>query len=365
MKGFFQVGLVLAAGCMFFQPTVESSENVTVDIRTAGSVPPVTRWYQCAAALEGKPLDQSAVDKCLKAILTNSPYLTGQTEREETSDGSTVVVFNLKAPDAILTEVEFEIPSYLRESLVGLVQKDSNALRTGDAYDYLKDSHTLMRYNFFLRANGLRGIVSRDLALNYSVGKAQLRYRLLQGPPTFPQEPLAPYGKSCSVMVRNVSETDIDDSTPLSLVEKYLHIREKACFSSDDLTRAEHELRSTGLFTSVSVMVTEDGGWRDLAVTVRTKTVTVREVRYKFYGLLPQSLAEHLPAVPFWNAKPYSRSDALVTRDTLLKAFAREGTKVQVCEDDETNDRGELVVTFHILGASSDKVIIDGKEIQN
>jgi hypothetical protein len=243
--------------------------------------------------------------------------------------------------------------------------KYSGALKIGDAYDYDKDSHTLMLYKLFLRSKGIRGIVSRDLDLDYNHGKAELRYRLLQGPPTFPQELLAPYGKSCSVMVRNFSEIDIDDSTPLPLIEKNLRVGEKACFSIDDLTRREQALRSTGLFTSLSLSVTEDGGWRDLALAARSKVIIVKQIHYKFYGLLPQSLTEHLPAVPFWTSKPYSRSDALTTRDTLLKTFSNESTRVQVYEEDEINDHVELTVTFNILGALSDKVTINGRLVHN
>lgn len=337
------------------------SDEVTVDIRPVGSVPPVARWYACATALRGKPFDQVMAENCLSSIVANAPFLTGNIERE----GPTSIVFNLMAPALVLDKVEFEIPTELRKPLTDFVGNDSGAVRTDEAYDYDKDSHTLMLFDLFLRSKGIRGIVSRDLDLNYDHGKAELRYRLLQGPPTFPQEPLAPYGKTCNVMVRNFSEINIDDWTPLPLVEKYLRVGEKACFSINDLNRAEQALRSTGLFKSLVVSVTEDGGWRDLALTARTNGTMVKQIHYKFYGLLPQSSAEHLPALPFWRSKPYSRSDALVTRDVLFKAFANEKMQVRVYEEDVKSDDGGLSVTFHVLGAANDRITINGKLVEN
>jgi hypothetical protein len=337
------------------------SDEVTVDIRPVGSVPPVIRWYACVTALDGKPFDQAAAENCLSSIIAKAPFLTGKIQRE----GATAIVFNLMAPAVVLDKVEFEIPAELRKPLSDFVGKDSGAVRTDETYDYDKDSHTLMLFNLFLRSKGIRGIVSRDLDLNYDRGKAELRYRLLQGPPTFPREPLAPYGKTCNVMVRNFSEINIDDWTPLPLVEKYMRVGEKVCFSVDELSRSEQALRSTGLFKSLVVSVTEDGGWRDLALTVHTNETMVKQIHYKFYGLLPQSSAEHLPALPFWRSKPYSRSDALVTRDVFLKAFASDRMQVGVYEEDEMTDDGGLSVTFHVLGAAKDRITINGQLVEN
>lgn len=337
------------------------SDEVAVEIRSVGSVPPITRWYACSAALEGKPFDEIAADKCMSSIVAMAPFLTGKIEREDAA----TIVFDLKAPAAILDKVEFEISGEPRKALADFIKKDPRALKTDEAYDYDKDSHTLMLFNLFLRSKGIRGIVSRDLDLNYDHGMAELRYRLLQGPPTFPQEPLAPYGKTCDVMVRNFSEINIDGGTPLPLVEEYLRIGEKVCFSSDDLNRAEQALRSTGLFKSLSVSVTEDGGWRDLALTSRANKLIVKQIHYKFYGLLPQSSAEHLPALPLFRSKPYTRSDALVTRDVLLKAFASERMLVRVYEEDELIDDMGLSVTFHVLGAAKDKITINGRPVDN
>lgn len=341
------------------------SDTVTVDLRTVGSVPPVTRWYACAAALENKPFDQLEVDKCLRSILANAPFLRGGTGKEEGAEGSTILVFNLAAPALPIHNLEFGAPSDLRESLAAFLRTDPDALRLADTYDYQRDSHTLTLYNLFLRAKGVRGIVSRDLELDYHQGRADLRYNLWQGPPTFPEEPMQPYGKTCDVMVRNFSETDIDDSTPLPLVESVLHFREKVCFSTAQIEQAEGKLRATGLFDSLSVAVTGTGQWRDLALKARAKSTVVGEVQYKFYGILSRESPDRMPRIPLSASKTYSRSEALASQNILRKALMGQNLKIQIYEQDETYRHGELVVTFHVLGAPSDSVKVDGVQVQN
>lgn len=365
MRTLSYVLLILALTGVSSSPYPWWSDTVTVDIRTVGSVPPVTRWYACAAALEDKPFNQPEVDKCLKSILANAPFLSGGAEREEGAEGSTIVVFNLTAPALPIRNLDWGAPSELRESLEAFLRTDPDTLQLADTYDYQRDSHTLTLYNLFLRAHGLRGIVSRDLTLDYQQRKANLRYKLWQGPQTFPEQPMPPYGKACDVMVRNLSETDVDDSTPLPLIESVLHFREKACFSSAQLEQAEDELRATGLFSSLSVSITGTGQWRDLVLKARAKSTVVGEVQYKFYGLLTRQSADGMSRVPLSASKAYSRSDALASQSILRKALMRENLKIQIYEQDETDRRGELVVIFHVLGAPGDSVKIDGVQVQN
>ncbi len=257
-------------------------DGVEVDVQTVGSIPPIPRWYSCIHPLEGNHLDQQAFEKCLESILANAPFLSGSTEVETTSKGTRIVVFNLKAPNLILDCLTFDAPAGMHDSLRDFLSRDPNVLKQGDVYDNEGDSHILELYSIFLQSKGVQGIVTRDLNLAYDHGNAELHYRLFQGPSTIPREPLPPYGKGCDVMVGNVMETNIDDSTPLPLVENYLRIRENACFSEDDLKKAEEELRSTGIFASLSVNITSDGGWRNLALIAKTNPTIIRHLQYKF-----------------------------------------------------------------------------------
>jgi len=357
--------LILLA-CMTL-PTVALAQDLSGTqpfIETRGSIPPVTDWYSCVAELRGKPFDRKQVDGCLQSVLSH-PHLTAGKVVVKPRRGFTNVTFILESPALTLSKVDFGLPLDRRIEFENLMGQDEFAPHAGDIYDYRKADQAETKLEQFLKSKGVLTLVSKDVALDYDHKTASLVYKVWEGPNIIPEESLLPGPRRCDVYVRNFNEINVDDYTPLPLVDGILGIRRTPCFSSDAIKKAKQELDGTDLFSSIEIKTSDSGEWRDVSVSARTKPTMVKHIFYKWYGALSDAHTGELPPVPLAENQAYRRSSALGTRDLLSDVFKKSGLNVKVHEEDSLEPDHQLTVIFHVLGAKTDGLSIDGEPVQH
>lgn len=332
-------------------------------VETKGSVPPVAEWYSCTKELRGKPFDRKEADKCLQSILSR-PHLTSGKVVVKHYRGYTEVTFILESAALRLSKVDFGLSHGRQIEFENLMSQDEFSLHTGDIFDTRKETQTAIKLEQFLRSNGVLALVSKDVALDYGHMTASVVYKVWEGPTIAPEEPLLPGPRRCDVYVRNFNEIDIDDYTPLPLIDSILGIRSTPCFSSDAIKKAKKELDSTNLFSTIEVKTSDSAEWRDVSVSARTKPTIVKRILYKWHGALSDAHAEELPPLPLAESQVYKRSAALGTRDLLSDFFRKSGLNVKVYEEDSLEPDHQLSVVFHVLGAKTDTLTIDGEHVR-
>jgi len=348
-------------------PTVALAQDLSGTqpfIETRGSIPPVTDWYSCVAELRGKPFDRKQVDGCLQSVLSH-PHLTAGKVVVKPRRGFTNVTFILESPALTLSKVDFGLPLDRRIEFENLMGQDEFAPHAGDIYDYRKADQAETKLEQFLKSKGVLTLVSKDVALDYDHKTASLVYKVWEGPNIIPEESLLPGPRRCDVYVRNFNEINVDDYTPLPLVDGILGIRRTPCFSSDAIKKAKQELDGTDLFSSIEIKTSDSGEWRDVSVSARTKPTMVKHIFYKWYGALSDAHTGELPPVPLAENQAYRRSSALGTRDLLSDVFKKSGLNVKVHEEDSLEPDHQLTVIFHVLGAKTDGLSIDGEPVQH
>ncbi len=333
-------------------------------IETKGSIPPMTDWYSCVTELRGKPFDRKQVDGCLHSVLSHS-HLTAGKVVVKPRRGFTDVTFILESPALTLSKVDFGLPLDRRIEFENLMSQDEFSLRTGEIFDTRKETQTAIKLEQFLKSKGVLAIVSKNVVLDYEHKAASLVYKVWEGPSIIPEETLLPGPRRCDVYVRNFNEINVDDYTPLPFVNNILAIRRTPCFSSEAIKKAKQELDSTDLFSSIEVKTSDSGEWRDVSVSARTKPTMVKHILYKWYGALSDAHTAELPPLPLAENQVYKRSYALGTRDVLLDFFKKSGLNVKVYEEDSLESDHQLSVVFHVLGAKTDTLSIDGELVQS
>jgi hypothetical protein len=341
---------------------VQPSPKTVVERELVGSVPPVTEWYACMNRLRDKPFDRSKADACLNSILSH-PELTSGKLLVKPQNGYTEVTFVLKSPVLTLATASFGLPRELEADFEKFVGSDEDVLRVNSPYDMSKEQHTTLKLEQFFSSQAQAAIVSEDLALDYRNSTANLKYRIWEGPQIPPEHPLLPGPPQCGIYVKDVNETNLDDYTPLALLNKTLALRRTPCFSELEIKNAEKELNDTGLFSTLEIKTSDSGEWRSVSVTARTKPTTVKQIVYRFYGALADESGA-LPELPLAKNQVYTRSAVLRTRDLLLETFRKPAMTVKVYEDETLTEDHQLSVTFHILAAKPDTLSIDGKPIK-
>jgi len=345
--------IVLAQDLSGTQPFIEAK----------GSIPPIPEWYSCVRDMRGKPFDRKEVDGCLQSVLSH-PHLTAGKIVVKPRRGFTDVTFALESPALTLSKVDFGLPVDRQIEFENLMSQDEFAPHAGDIYDYRKADQAETKLEQFLKSEGVLTLVSKDLALDYGHKTASLVYRVWEGPSINPEEPLLPGPRRCDVYVRNFNEIDVDDYTPLALIDSIIGIRRTPCFSSDAIKKAKQQLDSTDLFSSIEVKTSDSGEWRDVSVSARSKPTPVKHIFYKWYGALSDARPAELPPLPLVENQVYRRSSALGTRDLLGDFFRKSGLNVKVYEEDSLEPDHQLSVVFHVLGAKTDSLSIDGEPVQ-
>lgn len=339
--------------------------KVQPSIELKGSVPPIAEWYSCVASIGGRSFSQADADQCLRSILSH-PHLTSGRVLVSAEGAYTEVTFLLESPSLRLTQLDFvglsedSLPEFQR-----FISQNDEVLKKGAEYDPREQMHTQTKLEEFLRSKGIKALISKDVTLDYQQKAAAVVFRVWQGPNVTPEEPLLPGKTDCQTYVGSVNNTDIDNYTPLPLVESIVAPWRSACFSQSLIRNAEDELKETGLFTSASLDVEASDEWRNITLHVRTRQTPVAEVLSRWYGTLSGEHTEQLPVIPLKAGETYTRAAAVGSREILIGQFKKPGSRVVVTEENMLNPNHTLTVVFDILGAKPDVLSMDGQVLSS
>jgi hypothetical protein len=334
----------------------------TVDPDGQSSIPPIPGLFACVRTLYDQPYAEKLVQDCLHSIVGHGHIEAGRIETIRDEYG-VEVHFIVRSPVLTLTEVELGIPPEWMRQFEVMTKTNTAILHVGDNYDENREVLTEIALEQLLRAIGVEGYVSRRLYLDYSKLTARVTFQIWKGPTVPAQRLLPPYGEDCQIYRKTFLLIDIDDHTPLPIVERLSKTSSSICFSDSVVRDDEDRLNQSGLFTTAAFSVTGEGDSRDVSLKIRAKQAHVEKVEIKGHGLLTASDLASPPAIPLTVGQIYSRSTALRSRDTLQRFYLRPGRRVKVLEEDEVVANGELKVTFHIVAAPENELFVDGQEI--
>lgn len=360
-KYFLRVSLIVASvlSVSHINPTVFAEYgSVIVDVKVSGSVPPIPE-FACVADLRDNPYDATRADRCLRTILASGCFDSGRIEVKKVGKDH-LVRFVLRAPTLRLVEVDYGLPPSQAEAIGRLMERNNALLRPGQAYDLSRDNATRSALEFLVKSHGKRLGISRKVFSNYRTKETRLLYQIWEGPEG-PEEPLPPpYEGKCNVYVGPVILTDLNDSTPVTLVESLLRVRSFGCFSIPLLEESKQALLRTGLFEQVEYSVDKEKVHRGVSLHLRTKPTLVEAVSVVGFGTLSNDLAVRSEGLPLQAGEPYLRSKALLTQDYLTKRFSTAGRKIEVFEDAKLLPDARLQITFSVLVFPEDEIIISG-----
>jgi hypothetical protein len=353
------VGLLLVATMQ----TVSQTKKCFARVDAQGSLPPLPQLFGCVRDLNGKAYQAASAKSCLDTILASGYLESGHIEVE--SGGSNVIVhFVLKAPSLVVQDIEFDVEEPLKQPMLAWIKKTGDTLRSGDIYRTDRDDKTREVLGFYFRDIGKNAGVTRVANIDYQARTAKLTYRVAVGPDIIPIRALAPYEKACKEPVAMFNLTDVDDYTPVNLIEKMTKTHAFGCFSTAAISEDERGLRDSKLFKGVRYDVHGDPDNRQVYLHVEGKPLEVREVKVVGYGLLfGQSFASNA-ALALRPGTPYKRSLANRSQEYLEKERAGANRIVDVTEDDRLTSNNELIVTFNVLAYEQDRVTINGQEFR-
>jgi hypothetical protein len=327
------------------------------------SLPPVPGLYSCVLELEGRPYVEEEASSCLQSILKIPYFDGGRVETTHTGSG-TILNFILRAPALRLTHVNLGIPATWMQDFIQYSEKKYPILHEGDSYNSNRDGNTSVTLRGFMESKGERVVVSRTIYLDYITKTAKVDFHIARAPGGTPFNFPATSETDCAVHVRSFLELDIDDFTPLPLVESMSRTRFSYCFLDSVVQGDEDRLRKTGIFKAASYSVSGSGDSRDISLNIRTKPLEIIEVNVHGHGQLSDEGIKMRPRLEFRANQVYHRSNAQRAGDELKAFYSRPDNQVKVFEDDEIVSRDKIRVTFHVVVGSKDEVIIDGKMIE-
>jgi len=299
----------------------------------------------------------------LDSILASGYFVNGRIELSPTKS-SLFARFILKARPLTVKGVDFEVSSPLKDQMLNWIRKTGEVIKTGDVYQAKQDDRTTELISFFFRSIGKRVGITRRVDLDYRVGSARLSYRITVGPDMVPIRPLPPFESACKQPIKTFSLTDIDDYVPVNLVEKMTKTHAFGCFDARTVARDQRRLQDSNLFQEARYNVGGSTRDRQISMYVRGKPLKVREVRITGYGLFSDRPFGSEAELPMRPGDTYRRSTAYDSLEYLKNKYVRPGVMVEVVENDELANDGQLVVTFQLLGYEEDTVVINGRKFR-
>lgn len=363
---FKMVGVCLVSLLVFCIGTANSQSLpvASVYVERHGSAPPVPQWYACVGKLRDQTFSRSVADQCLQTILSHPYFTNGKIDVSKYKKRGTIVTFELYSPSLAITNVTFALPTDLRIELENWLAIDPLAPHLAAIYDIVNDSQAKIKIEMFLRTKGIVALVSRNVELDYIQKTAAIKYIVVQGPVAEPEIYIRPGPRDpCKVYVGNTNELDVNDYTPLPLINDSVRLHESLCVDRERLMKAEKQLNDTGLFSLVKVTTSVSKAWGDITVTARTNPITVRQVSYRWYGDFAEKEKQSVPAIPLHEGGIYRKSQAFQSADELTDHFSSGHMRVKVFEQDSLTYDKQLNVVFSIIRVPPDRVIIDGNEI--
>jgi hypothetical protein len=97
---------------------------------------------------------------------------------------------------------------------------------------------------------------------------------------------------------------------------------------------------------------------------IKGRPLKIKEIRIVGYGLLSDHLAKRDEGLAMKSSDQYQRSMAEAVKTYLANRHANPDRIIEVTEDDQLTDIGELIVTFNLLAFEQGVVTINGKAYQ-
>lgn len=357
--------LVLVLGASLF--AARQPEQIAVaSVEAKGSIPEVAGLFDCIYEQDGKPYRERNARSCLQSVLSTQYFENGRIKLATLGGNKVNVKYVLRAKLLRIDSVSWEAPENDRNNIQAWLARKSRPFGVGNYYDRGREVETTAAIEQYYRSLGVVARVTTLAQFDYKARKADLTFRVTIGP-HLPQDPLVPpYAPECVETVGGLDWSDVDDRTPIPLVEAMIILRSSgACFSFEKLRRDEETLRNSQLFQRVDLSRIASGENRQTSLHLRAKPIPVRNVSLKHYGLSHEGDCDINPEMALRKGEPYSRAQATRIKEYLKIACHRPGAKIDVYEEDMLPEELELSVFFHVVAYPEDELFIDGKKVSS
>jgi outer membrane protein assembly factor BamA len=352
--------------CILCWPVSASSqENVSVNIKTFGSVPEVPGLYDCVWQLEKVPYTEARGQSCLQSITATNYFSHTEIRTRALHKGRLQVTFILKSPSLRVRAFTIGADDSDSEKLHAWLQHDPLTIRVGSAYERRKEVATKVGIERYYAAQGISVGVFSAVDLDYAAGSAALTMNVYKGS-TKPEEPiLPPYGTLCPDRVVALGGSDFDEWVPVPLVRRIVKLQNiGSCFSEDILNADRQALIDSGLFTNVTVSAEGSPGSRLISLKLRGKRITVAKVEVSRFGLHMGETFEKTAELPLKAGDVYQREKAELSINMLQEAFNAPDAEMVVSEREQLRDDHLLVVHFEVLSYPKDQLSINGHPVR-
>jgi outer membrane protein assembly factor BamA len=359
--------LLFIVPCILGWPVSASSQqNVSVNIKTLGSVPEVPGLYDCVWHLEKEPYSQARVQSCLQSIAATKYFIHTEIKTRSLDNGRLQVTFLLKSPSLRVRAFTIDLGDSESSRLKAWLQHDPNAIRVGSDYDRRKEVATKTGIERYYAAQGISVGVSSTVDLDYPAHSAKVVMNVYKGP-TKPEEPVfPPYGTLCPDRVGALGGNDFDEWVPASLVRQIVKLRNiGSCFSEDTLNADRRALIDSELFTDVTVSAEGPPASRSISLKLRGKPIKVVKVEASRFGLHGGETFDRVAELPLKAGDVYQREKGELSIKMLQGEFKAPGEELVVSERDELTQEHLLIVHFDVLSFPKDQLSINGLVAQD
>jgi hypothetical protein len=344
----------------------QDTKGVSVDYENHGSIPPVSDWYACGRRLNGsQSYDPAEGEKCLKEILSHGHFKSGRIKVSSTAYGP-LVTFVLDSPSLKLTHIDYGIRKELKTEFQDFLASTNFIPRLGDIYDARFEGSTTGRIESFFASRGFKVAVSKRVDLHYKSGTASITYRVWEGPEGS-SVPL-PRPSDCEIAIGNFSMLDVDDLTPLDLIQESTRTQLFSCYSGRAIQQDEENLKNMKIFTDVHYSVDGAGDRRSVSLHAHSKPLVVSSVSIDSFSLISTLDLERQfgkpPDLPIQINRIYSQSEGRGSVELLEKHYNSKSIKARVYESEEILPDSTLKVIFHVLTYQLNELYIDGQRLE-
>jgi hypothetical protein len=353
--------LALALG----MPTSVFSEQISaISVKTTGSVPEVPGLYDCIWNLKGQDYSPQKLETCAQSISQTKYFASVRTKKRFLGNDKISVRFLLESRKLPIRELRIEADPSDQDRIQSWLTEDSNTLREGQTYERWREVETKNEVAMYFRSKGRQVGVSSIVRLDYIAGSSSVIFRVTEGP-HIPSEPVSLlHQNKCRNVVGALDWSDIDQYTPIPLLEDMVSLRSSGvCFSSDAIPSDKSALEESGLFESVTLTSSGDPHRPQITLKLRTKRLTIGKIQLRFFGLSEEEGSRGTPPIPLRLGDVYVRAAAAKCEDILKKTFPAPEKIVDISEREEVTSDHLLNVYFDVFRYPRDQLIINGRQI--
>jgi len=266
-----------------------------------------------------------------------------------------------------MTHIDYGIRKEFKSEFQDYLASTNLISRDGDVYDRTREGLAPGQIEDWFATKGLRIAVSQKVNLDYRNRTASLVYHVWEGPEGMSSSRIP--GPDCDTVISFFSKLDVDDFTPIHLIEQSTRTPNDPCYSEETIRQDEEILKNMRIFTEVNFAVGGTGKRVTVSLHARTKPLQVSEVSFEGFGLMStqdiKKQQDKLPELPTKVNQTYEQSDAFKSASLLAGHFnAAKRFKTRVFENDEILPDSMLKVTFQILIYPIDEIYINGQRTE-